>query len=291
MALILIFSVLKIVATLPWIGWIAEEIGKNRVKVYTLVDGRSDPHKVYIKPSMILKLRKADILLYNGLDLEIGYLPYLLEKSGNSKIMPGASGNIDLSEFAPCILEKPIGKVTRAMGDIHPFGNPHYHLDPLNIEVIVDSLSRIFSRIDPENAKFYLQNGEKLKKEIEDSLKMWKEKYKFLEGKKFVSYHKLYEYVANRFGFKIVDYIEPKPGIPPTPGHLKKLVQKIKDKNVELILSSVYYDKKAPEKLSRLTGIKYVVIPHDIGSKKEIKNYFDLISQILKIIKKGTEHD
>ncbi len=291
MGIILIFSILKVVATLPWIEWVAKEIGKDKIEVYTLVDGRSDPHYIYAKPSMIIKMKNADIILYNGLDLEIGYLPYLLEKSGNPKILPGAKGNIDLSKFAPLILEKPKDKVTRAMGDVHPFGNPHYHLDPFNIIHILDSLAKKFSELDPSNSEFYIQNALKTKKILEDSLNAWIKNYEVLKDKKFISYHKLYEYIANRFGFSFVDYIEPKPGIPPSPAHINNLISKIKNEKVELILSSVYYDKKAPEKLSKLSGIKYVILPHDIRSIEGIDSYLSLIKNILEKIKREIEND
>jgi len=288
---IILFSVIKCVATLPWIGDIVKTIGGKNVKVDIIVHPQSDPHKVYLKPSMIIKFKKAEVLFYNGLDLEIGYLPYLIEKSGNPRIMPGAEYNVDLSRFVPLILEKPKGKVTREMGDVHPYGNPHYHLDPLNIIAIADSLKNFFSRIDPGSVEYYQKNFNNFKKELKDSLKSWREKYRILENKKFVSYHKLYEYLAYRFGFKIIGYIEPKPGIPPSPGYIKKLVEKIKKEKVSLILSSVYYDKKAPEKLRRLTGINYVILPHDVGSIKGTENYISLISKILKVIKGGFELD
>ncbi|MEN3046205.1 MAG: metal ABC transporter substrate-binding protein [Candidatus Hydrothermales bacterium] len=287
MTTIFLFSTLKIFVTLPWIGWLTKEIGGDKVLVYTLVDGRSDPHNINTKPSMIVEIKKADVLIYNGLDLEIAYLPYLIERSGNPKIMPGQKGHINLSKFIPEVIEKIESPVTRAMGDVHPFGNPHYHFDPLNLIYITDSLTKRLQELDYKNKEIYIKNGEKLKKELSDSLNIWLDRYSNLKGKKFVSYHKLYEYTAKRFGFYFVDYIEPNPGIPPSAHHIKNLVDKIKSEGVSLIITSVYYDKKAPQKISELTGVDYVVLPHDINSFDNIKNYFDLMREILNVLNKS----
>ncbi|MEN3043902.1 MAG: zinc ABC transporter substrate-binding protein [Candidatus Hydrothermales bacterium] len=284
MTLFFLISTLKIFVTLPWIGWLTKEIGGEKVSIYVLVDGKSDPHNINTKPSMIVEIKKADVLIYNGLDLEIAYLPYLIERSGNPKIMPGKKSHINLSKFVPEIIEKTETFVTRAMGDVHPFGNPHYHLDPINIIYIIDSLTKRLKELDYKNQEIFFKNGEKLKKVISDSLNTWLERYNILKGKKFVSYHKLYEYAAKRFGFYFVDYIEPKPGIPPSLQHIKNLVEKIKNEKVSLIVSSIYYDKKAPKKISDLTGIKFVILPHDINSFENIKNYFDLMKDILNIL-------
>ena len=221
------FAKVKVVATLPWIGSVADEIGKGQVEITTLVKPNQDPHLVEARPSMILATRKADILMYNGLDLEIGYLPILIESSRNPKIQPGKPGNFDCSHFVT-VLEKPVS-VDRSMGDVHPLGNPHYHYSPpaffpLRRGWPAPCLRSI--RPMPMPTRPTWRHSGKRSGRSKGSGAPCRRK-----GDGFVAYHKLFEYLAADFGFTITAYVEPKPGIPPSAGHIEQLIEDIKWEN------------------------------------------------------------
>ena len=271
------FAKINVVATLPWIGSIASDLGKDRVNVTTLVKQNQDPHLIEAKPSMILACRKADILMYNGLDLEIGYLPLLIESSRNPKIQPGQKGNFDCSRYVT-VLEKPVS-VDRSMGDVHPLGNPHYHFSPNNIGKIADGMAQALSEVDPANAEFYRTNAVAFQKLLQEKRKEWGR----IEprGKKFIAYHKFFEYLAHDFGFEIIGYIEEKPGIPPSASHIEKLVELIRQAKPNAILTTGYYERRAPDYLSQKTGVKVVVVPNDVGATPQAKDWFSFMDQVL----------
>jgi zinc/manganese transport system substrate-binding protein len=226
---------------------------------------------------MILASRKADILMYNGLDLEIGYLPLLIESSRNSKIQPGQKGNFDSSRHVT-VLEKPVS-VDRSMGDVHPLGNPHYHFSPNNITKIVDGMAHALSEIDPANAEFYRTNAVAFQKLLQEKRKEWDRMAQ--RGKKFIAYHKFFEYLAHDLGFEIIGYIEEKPGIPPSASHIEKLVEMLRQAKPSAILTTGFYERRAPDYLSQKTGVKVVVVPNDVGATPQAKNWFSLMDQVL----------
>ncbi len=275
------FAGINVVATLPWIGSIAADIGKDRVKVTTLVKPGQDPHQIEARPSMILACRKADIIMYNGLDLEIGYLPILIESSRNPRIKPGEKGNFDCSQYVT-VIEKPTS-VDRSMGDVHPLGNPHYHLSPANIGRVAQGVVESFVRIDPPNADFYRANG----KVFQDSLRKKMQEWSRIapKGRKYIAYHRFFEYLARDFGFRIIGYIEEKPGIPPSASQIERLVDLIKNQKPQAILSTAFYERKAPDYLSEKTGVKVIVLPHDVGSKPQAKDWTSLMDQILELLR------
>jgi len=272
---------LNIVATLPWIGSLAGDLGEDRVKVTTLVKPNQDPHYVEAKPSMILEVRKADLLLFNGLDLEIGYLPVLVESSRNPKIQPGNPGFLDCSQFIE-VLERP-ERVDRSMGDVHPQGNPHYQLSPRNIFRVAEGIAARLSALDPAGETFYRGQLASFKNRFAARQKEWERIS--LSGKKFLPYHKFFEYLAADFGFALVGYIEPKPGIPPSAAHLEKLIGIIKKDRPEAMLVTSYYGTKEVSFLSQKTGVKYLVVPHDVGAIREAKDWFSLMDQIIDLLK------
>jgi zinc/manganese transport system substrate-binding protein len=274
------FAKINVVATLPWIGSIASYLGKERINVTTLVKPNQDPHLIEAKPSMILASRKADIIMYNGLDLEIGYLPLLIESSRNPKIQPGQKGNFDCSRYVT-VLEKPVS-VDRSMGDVHPLGNPHYHFSPGNIGKIADGMAQALSEVDPANGEFYRANGMAFQKLLQEKEKEWMRTA--LRGKKFIAYHKFFEYLAHDFGFEIIGYIEEKPGIPPSASHIEKLVASLRQEKPNAILTTGYYERKAPDYLSQKTGVKVVVVPNDVGSVPQAKDWFSLMDQVLAVL-------
>jgi zinc/manganese transport system substrate-binding protein len=268
---------LNVVATLPWIGSLASEIGGDRIKVNTLVKPSQDPHYVEAKPSMILEVRRADLLMFNGLELEIGYLPVLVESSRNPMIQPGTRGYFDCSQFVE-VIEKP-AVVDRSMGDVHPLGNPHYHLSPKNIYRVTEGITEILASVDPTNAGFYRTNLAAWREKFRKKEKQWGRHN--LHGKKFISYHKFFEYLANEFGFEIVAYVEPKPGIPPSAGWVEEIIELAKRMKPDAILTTPYYGTREVTFLSQKSGVKYIVVPHDVGGTPACKDWFSLMDQVL----------
>jgi zinc/manganese transport system substrate-binding protein len=270
------FARLNVVTTLPWIGSLASELGKDKVNVTTLVKPSQDPHQIEARPSMILAARKADVIMYNGLDLEIGYLPLLIESSKNPKIQPGKPGNFDCSRFIQ-VIEKPIA-VDRSLGDVHPLGNPHYHLSPRNIRGVVEGMARVLSELDPGNKDYYLANAASFRSRIDERQKVWSQKP--LRGKKFIAYHKFFEYLANECGFELTGYVEAKPGIPPSASHIETLIDLAKRTSVNGILTTAYQTAKATDFLSQKTGVKVIVVPHEVGSTPQALDWFSLMDQV-----------
>ncbi len=268
----------NIVTTLPWIGSLASEIGKDEVAVKVLVKPSQDPHEIEAKPSMILAARNADILIYNGLDLEIGYLPLLIESSRNPKIQPGQAGNLDCSQFIK-VIEKH-ETVDRSMGDVHPLGNPHYHLSEQNILGVARGMTQALCSLDSEQASFYKTNLANFEAKLKEKRKEWAGIS--LKGKKFVAYHRFFEYLAQEFGFQIVGYVEEKPGIPPSAGYIEKLVETMRRSKLDGIITTTYYGQDEVDSLSQKTGIKSIVIPHDVGSAPGINDWFSLMDAVLK---------
>jgi len=255
-------AALNIVATLPWIGSVARDIGKDKVEVKVLVRPSLDPHFIQPKPSMLLAVRRADILIYNGLGLEAGYLPVLVEASRNRLVATGRPGNIDASKFVEVIGFD--DKADRSMGDVHPGGNPHYHFSPSNILRVAEGLTAAFALADPVNAGFFRDNLELFRARITEKRREW-EGFG-LEGKNFIAFHKLFEYLARDFGFEITGYIEPRPGVPPSSAYIQGLVEAMKVSRPAAILTASYYGPRQVQWLARETGIGVVEVPHDVGA-------------------------
>jgi len=267
----------KVVATLPFIGSLAQEIGGDRVDVVTLIKPGQDPHYAEAKPSMILAARKADILMYNGLDLEIGYLPRIMESSNNPKIQPGNTGNFDCSRFVS-VIEKQAG-VDRSMGDVHPMGNPHYVFSPKNISAVAAGISGALSEIDPANAAHYRNNLMQFRQRLAVKQKEWRGKP--LRGKTFVAYHKYFEYLAAEYDFRIIAYVEPKPGIPPSAGHIAGLMELIKRKKPSAVIATYSSGAREAEAVGHKAGIKTVLLPNDVGAAAGAKDWFSLIDTVI----------
>jgi zinc/manganese transport system substrate-binding protein len=268
---------LNVVATLPWIGSAAKEIGKEKVSVTVLAKPGQDAHVIEAKPSMILAARKADIIMYNGLDLEIGYLPLIIESSKNPKLMPGQPGNFDCSQFIT-VIEKPT-TVDRSMGDVHPLGNPHYHFSPSRVLRVAEGIAKLFADADKGNAGYYEANYKAFAERLHEKEKQWHAEP--LKGKKFIAYHKYFEYLSAEYGFQVIGYIEPKPGIPPSAAHIEGLIETMKTEKPVAILVTPAYGMQEAESLSGKTGVKVIVLPHDVGS---MPGTDDLISFWDKII-------
>lgn len=275
------FAELNVVATLPWIGSLVKEIGKDKINLTVLVKPNQDAHFLEAKPSMVLAARKADILMYNGLDLEIGYLPLIIESSKNSKLMPGKPGNFDCSQFVTVI--KKYGSVDRSMGDVHPHGDPHYHFSPSGVLRVAEGMARFLGEEDSANAAFYKANYTSFAERLKEKQKQWQTAA--LKGKKFVANHEYFEYLAREFGFQFIGYMEPKPGIPPTAAHIEGLIELMKRTDSSGILITPAYNLKDAEALSTKTGVKVIVLPHDVGSMEgadDLIAFWDKIVALLK---------
>jgi zinc/manganese transport system substrate-binding protein len=274
------FAKVKVVATLQWIGSVAGEIGKDKVEITALVKPSQDPHMIEAKPGMILAVRKADILMYNGLNLEIGYLPVLIESSRNPKVQPGQPGNFDCSRFVT-VIEKPVS-VDRSMGDVHPLGNPHYIYSANSIQRIVEGITQSFSRLDPANEALYRANLDAFRRKLKEKRKEWDAVP--LKGKRFIAYHKLFEYLAAEYGFRIVGYVEPKPGIPPSAGHIERLIGTIRQTTPDGILTTPIYGHREVEFLAGKTDVRTIVLPQDVGATDGAVDWFSMMDQVLKAL-------
>jgi zinc/manganese transport system substrate-binding protein len=283
-------SKLNVMTATEDLASIAREVGGDRVTVEAMARGYQDPHFVEAKPSYILKLQKADLLIVVGRELEIGWLPPLVQQSRNSKIQPGAEGYLDASLNAQ-ILEIPTGQITRAMGDVHPQGNPHYWLDPENGKRIAQAMADKFSQLRPGDRAAFQQRLADFTARIDAADKRWLAQMAPYRGTKVVTYHRSFPNFAERFGLVIVGYVEPRPGIPPTPQHTLDLINEMKRQNVKLVLVEPYFDLKTPNAIGRETGAQVLVMPPSVGGVKEVSDYFKLfdydINLVIDAIKKS----
>jgi len=259
---------LNVVASTPDLGSIAREVGGDRIEVTSLAKGTEDPHFVDAKPSFIRVLNQADVLIEGGADLEVGWLPPLVLNARNPQIQLGRPGRIIAGEVIK-LLEVPTGPIDRSLGDVHPFGNPHFTLDPVN--------GRLIARLLKANLKQFEDT-------IDARLAVWQKQMAPLRGTKVVSYHKSYSYLAERFGLRVVNTIEPKPGIPPSASHVRDLVAQMKAEGVALILMEPNRERKTPAFLAQETGAKVVVVPSMVGGSKEAGDYPSLFDSIVKAI-------
>ncbi len=273
----------KIVTATSDLAALAAEVGGDRVEVESIARGYQDPHFVEAKPSFLLKLRRADLLFVVGLQLEIGWLPPLITQCGNPRIQVGAPGYFDASQFAE-ILEIPTQVVTRAMGDVHPFGNPHYWLDPQNGLRIARGIKDKLAQMLPNDAAYFDQRFQSFSQRIADAEKAWDEKMKAYRGMKVVTYHRSWPNLARRFGLNVVGYVEPRAGIPPSPGHLVELIALMKRENVKVILVEPYFDLKTPQSVGQQTGAQVVVLLPSVGGEKEVTDYFKLFDYDVNLL-------
>jgi len=271
---------LRIVTTYAYIGDIAQRIGKDRVEVVSLARGDYDPHVIIPKPSYIAKVRTADLLIINGAQLEIGWLPQIIRQANNGAVQPGERGFLDLSMHVH-LIDVPTS-VSRELGDVHPEGNPHFFLDPENIPIIARAITDQLNELDPDGQEYYEANNNELDTLCQQKLKEWEEKMKPLRGEKVVEYHKIFDYFLNRFGLKLVGTIEPLPGIPPTTRHIAEVEQLIKREDVKYILQDVYNPQDASLYLSKKLNIKLIIMPHDVGSVKQADNVFSVFDEIVR---------
>lgn len=321
---------LRVVATVPNLGAIAHEIGGDRAEVTTIASGLQDAHFVEPKPSFIVRLRSADLLLVNGLDLEVGWVPPLTQGARNAKILPGGPGYIDCSRHVE-VLEIPTGAVSRAEGDVHPFGNPHYLADPLNGEVVAYGIAEAFKAAAPADAAYFegrradfvhrlhvalfgselvdLAGGPKLSrltregsldaflsgsmvdgKPLASRLGGWLGRLRPWSGTRLVTYHRDYTYFERRFGLRIVDFVEPKPGIQPSLKHIEELTQRIGRGDVKLLITRPYVEHRSTTQLAERTAVPQLTLPLEVGGAPEASDFISLFEHVVSSIAETLGH-
>ena len=269
---------LNVVSTLQDFASIAESIGGNRVETYALAKGYQDPHFVEAKPSFIVRLSRADLLIAAGLELEIGYLPPLIDQSRNARIHPGNPGYLDASTGCD-ILQRPTGQVTRAMGDVHPYGNPHYWTDPDNGRIIARSIAARLTELDPSGKATFDANLAAFETKLAAKEKAWDATMAPYAGTKIVTFHDSWPNFAKHFKLFVAGHVEPKPGIPPSPSHTLEIINLIQSQKIPVILVEPYFDSKTPNFIASKTGAAVVIFYPSVGGIPEIKDYFDLFDR------------
>ena len=276
-------STLNVVTTIEDIASITREVGGDLVAVESIARGYQDPHFVEAKPSFILRLQRENLLVVVGRELEIGWLPPLIQQSRNARIQPGAEGYLDASLTAK-ILEIPSGQITRAEGDVHPLGNTHFWLDPENGRRVARAVRDKLSQLHPADRGYFEQREGDFERRLTEGEKRWDTAMAPFKGTKLVTYHRSFPNFADRFGLDVVGYVEPRPGIPPSPSHTLDLINEIRRQNVKVILVEPYFDLKTPQSIGRQTGAQVLVMPPSVGGVKEITDYISLLDYDINLL-------
>ena len=263
-----------------------EDLGGKKISVYQATSPKQDPHYVEARPSLVARMRRADVVVCSGSDLEVGWLPLLLRSAANPKVLPGKPGYFMASEFVTR-LDVPV-RVDRSMGDVHPNGNPHVHLDPRNLAIIAHALVQRLAEIDRDNAKFYVERNSAFQAKLSESIRRWEEEASGLKGLRMVTYHRDSIYLANWLGLVMSMTIESKPGIPPSAGHLADLLAELKAEPADLITRMAYNEPKAPEWLSDRTGIPLAELPYTVGGTKQVKDLFTMFDDTIARLRTAT---
>jgi len=274
---------LKVATSLTDLASVAQWVGGKHVTATSLCRGFEDPHFVPAKPSLMKAIQHADVFISTGLELDGGWLPLVLPGSRNPKIQPGAKGFVDASEGVE-VLEKPTGTVSRAEGDIHPLGNPHYNLDPKALEVVADHLAQVFSELDAANAADYAANAKQFDEKIEASLAKWQKQLEPYKGAALLPYHRNFVYFADRFGLKLFGTVEPKPGIPPNPRYISELAGAMKKEGVKLVVYQPYYDADAANQVAKAAGAVALEIASECGGLPGTDDVFSKFDTLVSSI-------
>jgi len=275
-------AVLKVVATTSEYGALASQLGGARVSVTTIAKPTEDPHFVDARPSQIVALNRADVLIEGGAELEIGWLPPLLEGARNGKILTGAPGRVVASEGIQ-LLDIPLA-ADRSQGDTHVAGNPHFMLDPLNAKIVAEHLVRVLSSLDPAGAPVYKANLAQFETSLATKMAEWTAALKPFAGRPIVTYHPTWRYFGRRFGLVADTFLEPKPGIPPSPPHLAKVMQKMKAENIHVLLVEPYQPRKTAEAVASRTNAVVVDVCQFPGGLPGTDTYISLIDVVVKRI-------
>ena len=267
----------KVVTTTTVIYDVVRQIGGDQISVDYICRGDQDPHFLEVLPSYMLKIRKADIMFQNGLGLEL-WAQKLIDGSRNSGLLL-----VDLSKNIP-VKGLPTGKIDASRGDIHPFGNPHYWLDPENVKIIASEILDVLITQDPDHQSFFQSNCNRFLSDLEKKIKQWDDQLAAVKGQRIIVYHDSWLYFADHFGIQVSDFIEPKPGIPPTPSHNAELIRLISGSNIRIILMENYYSDSSPNQISEATGTKVVKVPVYVFGMEDVDSYLALMEYIVSKI-------
>ena len=270
---------LNVVATLPDFGSIAREIGGDNVNVTVLAKPTEDPHFVDARPSFVVALRSADVLIDGGAELELGWLPPLLQNARNPKLDVGKPGRVQASQGIR-LMNVPTN-VTRAAGDVHALGNPHFAVDPIIAKAIAQHIAQSFAAVDPPNAATYDANYKKFEAAINAKLQQWGATMLPFKGQHVAAYHDSWPYFGHRFGLEIDIFLEPKPGIPPSPSHLAEVITQMKAQKIKAIIVEPYHDRKIAERVASATGAKVVDFAQYPGALPDTDTYVKLIDALV----------
>lgn len=275
---------LSVVTTTEDLAAIAREVGGDRVRVIALCKGYQDPHFVDAKPSFMVQLRNAALFVQVGRDLEVGWAPGLLNGARNPRILPGAPGFVDASSQVR-VIEVP-QSVSRAQGDVHPYGNPHYWLDPANGAPIARAIRDGLKRVSPADAALLDRRCADFEKRLAAAVTRWDAEARAfgLQGRKIVTYHRSWSYFARAFSLEVVDYVEPRPGIPPSPNHVQDLVTRMKQGDIALLVMEDFFDPRLPRRIADQAGVPLVVLPTSVAAEPAIRTYFDLFDRLFAAI-------
>ena len=313
---------INIVTTTTDLASIAQYVGGDKVDVTSLATGREDSHHIAAKPTYMIAARKADLWIRIGMELEIGYEPLILDGSRNQKIRMGAEGHLDTS-MGVLRLEVPTQKVDRSMGDIHPQGNPHYMLDPLNGRIVAKTIARRLVKLAPEHTTYFTGRLKAFRKELDEHMfgkelvnkigggRLWEYQLKGrLEialgkekdalggwygkmtphlGKKMITYHRNWSYFVHRFGLNATMQLEPKPGIPPSPGRLTEVIHHVKDQKIEILIMANYFSRQACDLVAEQTGVTVVELPMFPGAMPEAADYLTLFDTLVERVVRAYE--
>jgi zinc/manganese transport system substrate-binding protein len=273
----------RVVTSIETFADLARQVGGDRADVQSLSKGYTDPHFVEPKPSLVITLNRADLLVHVGLELEIGWLPPLVLGSRNERIQTGMPGNLDASAAIP-VLDVPATKVDRSMGDIHPQGNPHYYIAPPEASIVAHEIAQRLEEIDPAGKATYEKNLAAFEQKLKEKRAQWEAEAAPLRGLKVVTYHKSWSYVSKWLGLQEIGYLEPKPGIPPPPSHIAALIGRMRSDGVKVLIMESFYPRSTAELVSQKAGAKVALLPANVGGTPEAKDYFSLVDQIVKIL-------
>lgn len=274
---------IKAITTLTDLASLTQAVGGDRVEVEALVKGTQDPHQIEVLPSYMVKLRNADLFVIIGMDLEMWAYP-LRDGSRNAKLLlVDCSTNIER-------LEVPTYKVDPSHGDIHLYGNPHYWLDPENGKVIMQAIFEALVKVSPEDYAYFENNMKAYSQKLDEKISEWQTKAEILKGKQVIFFHNSWPYFNRRFGIEAANFIEPKPGITPSPSHTARLIQQVKDQGIKVIAKEPFFDDRVPKMISRETGAKLVVLPTSVGGVTGVKDYIGLFDYIVEALVKAFEN-
>jgi zinc/manganese transport system substrate-binding protein len=281
---------LRVVTTTTDLGYFAGTIGGDRVKVDTICQGTQDPHFVQARPSYMVTLSRADLVIAVGLELEVGWLPSLIQGARNPAINPGKPGYFEASSAIRPI-DVPEGPVNRAHGDVHPTGNPHFWLDPLNAKLAARAIAERMAALDGKNAEFFRANAKSFEARIDKKMAEWTAKMAPFKNTKIASYHATFNYFHKRFGLVGIGYLEDRPGIPPSPAHLVELIRRMKADKVPVVFHESLYDRKTSDMVASKAGARVLVLATSVGGTKNARTYEELVDAIVgafvSAVKKG----